>query len=294
MNFIDVVSEDPMMFFLKSKDILDVNTGYHLGVFHHFPPFTKLHTHDFFEFFLIVSGKLKHIYMPNRENIMGEGDLAFIFPGVKHGFERVAESDCYMINLAFSVEEMRICADYMNIDFGNVKEKQTEPRLFKISSIRKEWFVRRLENQSFHSKGSVPGFRIILAELLWQIYHQEPEFTGSEVPSWILELCSLMRKKENFTAGISRMQDLANRSPEHLSREFKKYLSDTPSGFINHLRLDYAYSRLIFTGDCIADIAYESGFNNLSYFNRLFKSKFLVSPTQVRNPKPGKTKIGLF
>lgn len=57
------------------------------------------------------------------------------------------------------------------------------------------------------------------------------------------------------------------------------------TSFVDYLR-DYRLtiaSRLLTTSDSsILDIAAESGFENLSYFNRVFKQKYSMTPRQFR------------
>ena len=52
--------------------------------------------------------------------------------------------------------------------------------------------------------------------------------------------------------------------------------------YLNEYRLTMA-SRLLLSSDAsILDIANEVGFDNLSYFNRLFKKRFLTTPSNYR------------
>jgi AraC-like DNA-binding protein len=53
--------------------------------------------------------------------------------------------------------------------------------------------------------------------------------------------------------------------------------------FLNNMRLNQAGKLLIETDRSIADIAYNCGFNNLSNFNRQFRTKFLKNPKSHRN-----------
>jgi AraC-like DNA-binding protein len=59
----------------------------------------------------------------------------------------------------------------------------------------------------------------------------------------------------------------------------------TFTAFVREQRLDCAHRMLVnrrFGGKRIADVAMESGFNNLSYFNRMFRRRFGSSPSDVR------------
>ena len=71
-------------------------------------------------------------------------------------------------------------------------------------------------------------------------------------------------------------------TPEHLSRVFRKYLNETPTDYINELRLNYAANLLSNSDENIPFISMEAGFENLSHFYHLFKKKFNTSPAEFR------------
>ena len=52
--------------------------------------------------------------------------------------------------------------------------------------------------------------------------------------------------------------------------------------YMNQYRLEMASRQLAGTELPITSIALESGFNNISYFNRVFKKKFGVTPKEYR------------
>jgi AraC-like DNA-binding protein len=51
---------------------------------------------------------------------------------------------------------------------------------------------------------------------------------------------------------------------------------------LNELRLNKAARLLAMTADRISDVAFECGFNDLSYFNRSFRRRFGLTPTAAR------------
>lgn len=91
-----------------------------------------------------------------------------------------------------------------------------------------------------------------------------------------------MKKKDNFTQGLSALLNISGRTHEHLCREFKKHLSLTPTEYINTLRLNYAENLLLNTDMDIITVCYNSGFDNLSYFYKLFKLRFNSTPFSYR------------
>jgi AraC family transcriptional activator of tynA and feaB len=92
----------------------------------------------------------------------------------------------------------------------------------------------------------------------------------------------------HLTAEWLTPQWLANRlgvSMRTLQEDFSA-VGTTVTGFIRDRRLRLAKDRLVekqrgSDGGTIAEIAYSSGFNDISYFNRCFKRAFDCSPTDV-------------
>lgn len=76
-----------------------------------------------------------------------------------------------------------------------------------------------------------------------------------------------------------------NMSPSAFSRYFKRVMGKTFSHFVNELRIGQACRALLDTDRPIAEIAFESGFNNLSNFNRRFKELHGVSPRKFREAR---------
>ena len=52
--------------------------------------------------------------------------------------------------------------------------------------------------------------------------------------------------------------------------------------YLNNYRLTMASRLLVSSNSSIIAIAMESGFDNLSYFNRLFKKKYKITPSEFR------------
>ena len=81
---------------------------------------------------------------------------------------------------------------------------------------------------------------------------------------------------------LEEVAALINLSPSAFSHYFKKRTFKSFSHFVNELRISFACRTLIETERTIAEIAYESGFNNLSNFNRIFKKFRHMTPKAFR------------
>lgn len=72
-------------------------------------------------------------------------------------------------------------------------------------------------------------------------------------------------------------------SASHFMKFFKKSMGCTFTEYLNDYRLSIACTLLSTTDKSILVISCETGFTNLSYFNRLFKKKYGISPRIYRN-----------
>ncbi len=81
---------------------------------------------------------------------------------------------------------------------------------------------------------------------------------------------------------LQTISDLAGMTPTAFSRFFKIRTGKTLSDYIIDIRLGYAARLLVDTTTSVVEICYESGFNNVSNFNRIFKKRKGCSPTTFR------------
>jgi AraC-like DNA-binding protein len=92
--------------------------------------------------------------------------------------------------------------------------------------------------------------------------------------------------KENLTNKDITVEDLADKaymSTSHFHKQFKNTLGISPIDYINSEKIKFS-KKLIkeFKDYRMSDIAYKSGFNNTSYFNRQFKKMEMMTPQQFK------------
>lgn len=95
---------------------------------------------------------------------------------------------------------------------------------------------------------------------------------------------ALQYVSQNFQGniGLSELADQMYTSVSTLSRLFKKKTGVYFADYVKQLRLRYACRELAFSSESITKIAIESGFTNLSGFNRVFRETYGVSPSEYR------------
>jgi signal transduction histidine kinase/AraC-like DNA-binding protein len=74
-------------------------------------------------------------------------------------------------------------------------------------------------------------------------------------------------------------------SQVQLYRKLTALTNYSPNEFIRHMRLQRASDLLKQNVGNVAEVAYQSGFNNMSYFSKVFKEKFGVTPSEFNKQK---------
>ncbi len=81
---------------------------------------------------------------------------------------------------------------------------------------------------------------------------------------------------------IENLADLSCLSKDHLIRIFKREMNTTPLNYINKKKIEKAQLRLVTETATIKEIAYQLGFDDPAYFNRIFKKTTGITPMEYR------------
>ena len=81
---------------------------------------------------------------------------------------------------------------------------------------------------------------------------------------------------------IEEIADFCHYSPSHFMKFFKSHMGMGFIEYLNDYRLTIAARQLVSSDESILTVASLSGFDNLSYFNRLFRRKYHTTPGAYR------------
>lgn len=243
----------------------------------------RLHSHNYYELFLVLKGDVCHIVNSHRQNLK-EGQLLFIRDFDVHDYVSGDGNYFEFINLAFEKEIFDALSAYLGKGFpkDELVSSKLPPMVYLSKAKMEELFFRLTElNQGMDKDIVKTKMKILLSDIFTKYFFNFSE-NKTEIPVWLEITYEKMKKPLNFIAGIERMYEISGKSREHLSRSLKAYYGISPSEMIVDLRLEYSANLLMTSNLSVADICFECGFENLSWFYKQFKKRYGIAPCRYR------------
>jgi len=239
-----------------------------------------VHGHDFAEIFWVREGRGLHRINGKRIELRA-GDLVFMRPSDRHGFSAAKGSRFRLENVAFPCRSLaRLRRDY----FAGRDEFFWSSSELPASLVLGEERLERF-NAELGWLRTAPRDTFSLDCFLLQLFRalgRRKETHEGDLPAWLDRALRDFGSPEDLQIGSSALARLAGRSESHVGRVLRQCCGQTPSCWINGRRLEYAARLLESTHDPVTEVSAACGFENLSYFHRLFRSKYGTSPLRYR------------
>ncbi|GHN01753.1 AraC family transcriptional regulator [Cytophagales bacterium WSM2-2] len=248
------------------------------------------HYHPEYELTQILSGSGKRIVGDSHESFQ-TGDLVLLGPDLPHTWideKSKSRKESGAIVIQFS-ESMFAGISNLGV-FDNIQRMLAESRTglsFKSNELLKAQ-IQQLPK--LKGVGRISALLSLLEELSHQKARRlsSPRFIfpkGKETERRINKVCNFVQ--DNFSSGITVQQaaDTIHLSPSAFCKFFKRITGKTFSDYVNEIRISNACVQLVESDKPISVIASDCGFENLSYFNRVFLKKKKLRPGNYRNLK---------
>lgn len=236
------------------------------------------HYHDACELTVILSGR-HLIELENEKLELTAGDVLLLNADIAHS--RCLSMPGKHVTIAFESTELERLEAYLELDWLAGKDEWKS----HLSTTEVDAVVDAIERINLYAtvnpervKGELRGLLI----RLWQRANGNLHAENLHQAPWIIRLSQCMKEPEKLRRGVAALLELTPYSHAYVCREFKRLWGCTPTEYVNSLRLDYAHQLLENTRMGIADICYEVGMESISYFYRLFRSKYGMSPARYR------------
>ncbi len=102
-------------------------------------------------------------------------------------------------------------------------------------------------------------------------------YSQHKIPIW-----HVMESNFMFNLPLSEFAKLCQRSISTFKNDFKNYYNTSPGKWLLEKRLNHSKQLIQSTNKTIAEVAFQSGFENVSHFSRVFKANFGCCPSDVK------------
>lgn len=256
--------------------------------FIHFPE----HTHDYVEVIYMCSGETTHI-VNDKEIKLEQGDLLFLNQSATHEVCRAGEGD---IAVNFIV-----LPEFFSAPLSMIGEEETPLRKFLIDCLCGQ---NSGAGYLYFDISEVKPIQNLLENLLWILIQDTPSKRKMSQMTMALLFMQLLGHTEtlstddqgdavvwqvlryveaNYADGsFGELTEQLHYDASWLSREIKRKTGKTYTQLVQEKRLAQAAFLLRNTDRNVSDIAVAVGYENISYFHRIFADAYGKSPKHYR------------
>lgn len=259
--------------------------------FIHFPE----HTHDYVEVVYMCAGETVHI-VNGRSIRLEQGDLLFLSQSCTHEVCKAEKADV-AVNFI-------VLPDFFSAPLAAMGEEETPLRRFlvdclcgqdtgpgylhfDVSAVKP--IQNLIENLLWTLLEETPNKRkmsqMTMALLFMQLTgHTETLLTDGQEDAAVFKVLRYI--ETNYAAGsFSEIADQLHYDPSWLSREVKRQTGKTYTQLVQEKRLAQAAFLLKNTDRNVSDISVAVGYENISYFHKIFAQAYGRSPKHYRDER---------
>lgn len=245
------------------------------------------HNHEFYECFVLLSGKFTHTINDKRVK-MSQGDALLIEPGEVHFFDDIPlEKSPHVLVISMPQKRMRRIDDAWEnkIIPGFGFEKSGVIHFNSTDFAELNANINLLNFSDKDNKDIIFSliFNIIIRTLLKETYCSKQTTDDKRLDYAIKR----MNEQGNMAEGIPAFVRLSNFSGRHLARLIYDKYGVSLYEYVTQLRMKYSANLLEFTDMKVLDIALNVGYMNLSNFTKQFKKYYKKTPNEYRKQFKG-------
>lgn len=244
------------------------------------------HWHTNLELIRVLDGELS-LTLDNRATLLRAGDVAFINSETVHGATpRECRYDCIVFNLAFLKTGNAACDAFLDSLLSHTAFLHEFPKDETVKQCVHAVFDEIAAADDDPPFKTIGLFHTLLGEIRKKelfISHLPP--ANGQDGKKVNKLKSVLAYiRENFAKDITLedMALIAGFSEKYFCKFFKDMTGTTPVQYLLTYRIERAARKLLGSDLSVTQIAYDCGFNDLSYFIKTFKTFKGVSPKDYR------------
>ena len=245
---------------------------YHFSIYDNFNYIT--HFHDYFEVVYVISGEVS-VTVGNSTCILTCDEMALILPNELHSFKTYEQSVAWVALFSH---------DLVSYFSNAMKNKTGDSFKFKCPGELKNYFSKSMPQLSTDDIYDLKAFLYTICGLYTKSVTLVPKPDRIDT-SPIHRVLEYLSSHANEGVTLARLAAKFGYNTSYLSRVFNSVTGMHFSAFLNEMRVEQAKVQLSQTDSNIADIAYDSGFESIRNFNRVFKASTGMTPGKYRDER---------
>ncbi len=253
-----------------------------------------IHNHPEYEINLVTRASGQRVVGDSTE-VFYEEDLAFIGPYLFHKWDDsikagTPDSPCRVITIQFDMHlfEASVLSRRPFFYISELLRRSHRGLAFHGADLRQASEIMHRMTDAGEMEGVVLFLQLL--DLLARAREVRPlasegfEFGALHSRSKRLHVAYqyVIKHFTRHELNLGEVAEVVNLSDSAFSHFFRKCTNKSFTQFLIGMRLGYACKLLINTDDLISDVCYQSGFNNVANFNRLFKKYHGCTPQSFR------------
>ena len=247
-----------------------------------------VHWHQEFEFLVLTEGKVLFT-IEDREYVMNPGDIVFINSNYLHMAKNICGGVCsfYAIDFSYHVLNEDIHSIFSKKFIRPIlNDKYVFPEFMPVSEDEDKCWQKDIRNY-LHEIGECPEHELEPFELMirsrilaiWDILDkncvraQKDNDIESRYSERLEPVISYIKENYAYEITLGELAAILPMSEGQFSRVFKQTMKLSPIQYLMRYRILQSCKLLQDTEKKIGEIANLSGFNNISYFNRVLRKR---------------------
>lgn len=242
-----------------------------------------LHWHLEYELITVLQGTFQ-LSLNGKNIALNQGDCVWIGDGIVHG--GIPDSciyECVVFDLGTFLHDTPVCAkssaEFLSSEngFTTVMRKGT-----KLAALADKIFEAMEKEQKGYEWTTIGLMWQLMGMLLSSNEGNLSSLTNRAQINRLKNVLAYIRNNYNNAITLEELAAVAGMSPRYFCRAFSQITGKTPIAYLNYYRIELAGERLLMTDESITDIGFSCGFNDASYFSKMFFKEKGLTPSQYK------------
>ncbi|WP_168121169.1 AraC family transcriptional regulator [Paenibacillus sp. HB172176] len=257
-------------------------------------PLLDLHWHEELELLLLTEGKAR-FRVDSAEYDLAAGEAIFINTGELHAGEKLGEQPCSFVAIVLHPQMFKSSAvDLIHDQYiiPLLQKKYQVPvhlngeRGSEVTGLLRELIALNEEKPPAFELLAKGLLSIAIAKLL-QLGEPAEQANKADAGTYNIErlktVLTYIEAHYKEPIALAQLAKLLAMSESYFCRFFKSMTKESPVAYMNAYRLQKAAYLLLTSNKNVMEVALDTGFKHMSYFNTVFKQRYGCSPSAYRS-----------